>query len=99
MPFRRCLTCGELTRLGSRCEDCSGQASWNGTRDRGAQARFRREVLKRDGNQCRALNDEGTRCPARSDLQAHHTAPGSWDPADGVTLCRAHHRAVDKHAR
>jgi hypothetical protein len=45
----------------------------------------------------------GLRCPATRELVAHHKTPlhkgGSFDPDGGVTLCRAHHREVDRHAR
>lgn len=98
MPFRPCIDCGELTRHGSRCEAHSDGTSWNGTRDRSKQATFRRQVLARYDNRC-AATEHGERCPATTDLQAHHLTPGSWDPADGVPLCREHHRAIDKQAR
>jgi predicted restriction endonuclease len=64
------------------------------------QARFRKQVLEAAGHQCQA-EVNGLRCFITGDeyLCAHHTVPGSWDVADGVALCRRHHRAVDVHAR
>jgi hypothetical protein len=34
-----------------------------------------------------------------SGLQAHHTQSGTDDPAIGLLLCPAHHKALDPHAR
>jgi predicted restriction endonuclease len=72
-------------------------------RDRMTQELFRRAVLKRDGNRCRALLPDGRRCPRAVGLVAHHivgkAAGGSDDVTNGVTLCGPHHRAVDRHAR
>lgn len=74
-------------------------AHWSKDRDRAAQARFRKAVLARDGNQC-------TRCghydPTGKSLIAHHDTPG-YDPSCGRTLCNRNandcHGAIDAHAR
>lgn len=107
MPFRRCMECRQLVPLGEwqqhrnshRGNDNRG---WS-ARNRSDQRRFRTAVLKRDGNQCRALLESGQRCPVRVGLVAHHTVPlhrgGDFDPAGGVTLCEHHHREVDTYAR
>jgi len=100
MPLRPCLDCGTLSP-NSRCPKHQGAAtstSWNGTRDRTAQARFRKAVMTHAGAQCQAL-EHGRRCSVTRNLQAHHTQPGNHDPATGVALCQAHHRKYDKHAR
>lgn len=97
-PVRPCLDCGTLSPH-SRCPAHSTGDSWNGTRDRAAQRRFRNAVLARDAHRCRYRLENGARCPATRNLQAHHLTPGTWDPAHGITLCREHHRAIDRHAR
>lgn len=66
-------------------------APWSGDRDYAAQARFRKAVLTRDGHQC-------TRCPATTQLVAHHVRPG-YEPSAGITLCRQCHKDVDANAR
>lgn len=76
----------------------TGNTGWNGKRDRATQARFRRQVLAAAGDRCQYVQD-GVRCAATHELQAHHTEPGNDDPVTGVALCRLHHRAVDCHAR
>jgi len=97
MTLRPCLTCGALSP-GSRCPSHNSGTSWNGTRDRAAQQRFRDALLERAGHQCEYVV-AGQRCPVTRDLQAHHTQPGNPDPSLGRLLCRTHHRAVDRHAR
>lgn len=99
VPMRPCLDCGQLSKQ-SRCPDHGGAGGWADNRDRSAQAKFRREVIKLVGvMQCQALLPNGARCPATRELQAHHTRPGDNDPATGLLLCRPHHRALDKWAR
>lgn len=97
MPLRPCLTCGALSPE-SRCPTHTGNGGWQGNRDVGTQYHFRKAVLAKDGNRC-AYSINGFRCPNTTNLQAHHTEPGNNDPATGLTLCRAHHRLVDKKAR
>lgn len=98
MPQRACLDCGTITDQ-PRCPIHRGNhTGWTGNRDRTAQARFRRAVLQRDGNQCVYTTPDGERCTATTQLQAHHVRPG-YTPDAGVTLCRVHHRAIDPKAR
>ena len=91
-----------------RCPQCetdhqrardSARGSWSPNRNRSAQARFRRQVLQAAGFRCQRILDNGYRCPVTEPLFAHHNVKGSYDPADGVALCRTHHREVDRHAR
>jgi 5-methylcytosine-specific restriction endonuclease McrA len=65
-----------------------GGTSWNGTRDRAIQARFRRYLLARDGPHCQACGVGDV------ELQAHHDTP-----SDGRMLCRPCHKEVDENAR
>lgn len=60
-------------------------------RDRAKQHAFRNAVLHRDGNRC-------VKCGATDDLVAHHVKPG-YAPDCGITLCREHHKEIDRHAR
>jgi predicted restriction endonuclease len=98
---RACLDCGAITDQ-ARCprhrNGSTNATSWNGQRDRTAQARFRRQVLDRDGHQCVYTTPDGRRCTTTSPLQAHHVRPG-YDLDAGVTLCRTHHRLIDPKAR
>ncbi len=96
-----CINCGTITTT-TRCPACrtTGDTSWNATRNRVAQHRFRIAVLQRAGHQCQAVDRAtGQRCYQTAQLQAHHLKPGDHDPATGLALCRAHHRATDPHAR
>ena len=66
----------------------TGNTSWNGTRDRATQARFRKALLARDGARC-------WNCGAIDvELQAHHTCD-----TDGRLLCRPCHKEADPNAR
>jgi hypothetical protein len=102
MRPRPCLTCGALTPKGSYCASCTTHNGWSPTRDRGKQARFRKLVLQRDGNRCRAI-EHGERCPVTTDLRAAHIVAlakgGGYEPSNGVTLCKVHDRATDRRAR
>jgi predicted restriction endonuclease len=73
--------------------------SWNGSRDRAAQARFRRIVLRRDNYTCRRC---GRQDPTGKTFEAHHVSAG-YSVECGLTLCDADHggchREVDGHAR
>ncbi|MEJ7787548.1 MAG: HNH endonuclease signature motif containing protein [Solirubrobacteraceae bacterium] len=56
-------------------------------------------MLLRAGYRCEYGKGAGDRCTATTGLEAHHrvdlVAGGSNDPkADGVALCRRHHRAA-----
>jgi predicted restriction endonuclease len=102
---RPCLGCGSLIERGSYCPPCDPDRERKRTTPgrRGAAA-FRAAVLKRDGNRCRALLPDGTRCPEDdpSRLEAHHVKPlhaGGRDTLqNGVTLCRSHHRVLERAA-
>ena len=108
MALRVCPTCSATVQASDYVEHkkqhrrerdrARGSSSWSPGRNRVEQARFRREVLKRAGDQCQALVD-GERCTVTEPLFAHHLEPGNDDPAMGVALCRGHHRAVDPKAR
>lgn len=102
MALRACAGCGAIAQ-GRLCENCAGPlpaspTSWNGRRDRGTQAVFRRHVLAAAGGRCQGIELDGTRC-VETEGQAHHLEPGNDDPATGAFLCRRHHRLVDEHAR
>lgn len=108
MPSSPCLTCGELT-AGSYCDAHRANASsTRSTPGRGSSAqiaRFRRAVLLLAGHRCEAVID-GERCAVTDPrvLEAHHVrglrAGGTNDPAsNGVALCRAHHRQVEREQR
>jgi 5-methylcytosine-specific restriction endonuclease McrA len=66
-------------------------AHWSPDRDSTQQARFRKQVLARDGGKC-------TRCGSTWKLVAHHIKPG-YTPDCGTTLCGRCHGEVDKNAR
>jgi len=57
-------------------------------------AAVRRAVFHRDGGRCRFLNAEGSRCPARAQLEFHHVEPyargGAATVANIQLMCRAH---------
>lgn len=103
--------CPAVILHGTRCHahrrpKARNGTSWNGQRDRVAQARFRRAVLALYDGRCAAIVD-GIRCDVSDPaaLEAHHLQPGNDDPATGVLLCKApplgrgHHKEVDPHAR
>lgn len=97
--LKACTVCGALSQ-----ESCCPlhrrpvNAHWSKDRDRAAQARFRRALIRLYGMRCAALVD-GVRCPVTTGLQAHHTQPDNDDPRTGVLLCGPHHAAVDSKAR
>ena len=96
--------CPEFAVTRGRCAkhqlQGAGNTSWGSSRDRGAQARFRRAVLKAAGHRCQAI-ENGERCPVTGaeNLHAHHTQPGNDDPATGAALCERHDLMIDPHAR
>lgn len=108
MPAYACQRCGVITDA-TLCLLHRRTGSWSGDkRDRGMQARFRRAVLKRDGDRCTAAMLDGTRCLATTDLRACHLTPLSeleaghplaYDPRNGTTRCGSHDRASDGYAR
>jgi hypothetical protein len=71
---------------------------WSPTRDRAAQARFRKALIERSGGHCEYLYPNGQRCGSTHRLQAHHDRPG-YGPGSGRLLCDAHHKLEDPHAR
>jgi predicted restriction endonuclease len=91
----RCLPC----ETEHQRERNAARPSWSPNRNRSAQARFRREVLKAAGYRCQAMLANGYRCTVTEPLYAHHQVKGSYNAVDGVALCRSHHRQVDRHAR
>jgi hypothetical protein len=97
-PLRPCLRCGQLG-TGSYCASCQPQRKTSGRSSR-PQHRFRVEVLDAAGHRCQWVSADGVRCEETSGLQAHHLAlfrdTGSYDPADGVALCPAHHGAAER---
>jgi 5-methylcytosine-specific restriction endonuclease McrA len=107
MPFKRCMACGELVRLEDwqphRNAHRGNQSRGWSARHRGQQKAFRKAVLTRDGWACTFVFPSGLRCGVTEDLIAHHKIPlgkgGGFEPDNGVTLCRPHHREVDSHAR
>lgn len=99
MPSRPCLACGALT-TGSYCPGHGPPRPTRATPGRRDPAAFRAAVLLDAGGRCQAVID-GVRCNVwRPDqLQAHHVVGlrrgGANDPANGVALCRYHHRLAD----
>ncbi len=57
-------------------------------------AAVRRFVSRRDGNQCRFVNETGRRCPERRGLEFHHEEPfgrgGGHDPDTISLMCKSH---------
>ena len=57
-------------------------------------AAVRRAVRKRDGDQCRFVNDQGRRCTERRGLEFHHHDPfgrgGDHNPDQLSLMCRVH---------
>lgn len=106
MPtLHTCTVCGVISDM-TRCprhrtEVYRPDSPWKWQHDRAAQKRFRRAVLKRDGNRC-------THCGATEDLRACHLRalhtldagdPLRYDPSNGVTLCASCDRKTDRFAR
>jgi hypothetical protein len=97
--LKSCAECGALSDQ-ARCplHRRGANAHWSKGRDRTAQDKFRKALIRMYGMRCAAVVD-GVRCPVTTGLQAHHTQPGNDDPRTGALLCTEHHRAVDAHAR
>lgn len=97
--LKSCTVCGLISRE-ARCplHRRDKNAHWSTDRDRGAQGRFRKALVKLYGLQCAAV-ESGIRCSETTNLQAHHLEPGNDDPKLGRLLCQRHHRMVDRHAR
>lgn len=59
----------------------------------------RTACLKRDGHQCTAIQQNGTRCPETTNLQAAHWT--QWQPNETTTvhmvrtLCAWHHMTLE----
>lgn len=75
---------------------------WSPNRDSAKQARFRKQVLDRDGHRCTWFA-RGRRCTETTDLRACHLDPlaegGGYDPARGTTRCGRHDCESDPYAR
>lgn len=67
-------------------------------RHRHLPAAVRRTVYRRDDGQCRFVDRQGRRCPARRGLEFHHRRPfamGGDHAVDNLQLmCRRHNRYV-----
>lgn len=110
MPLKACTVCGAASDE-RRCPSHRrpSNASWSEGRDRSAQARFRREVLERDGHQCTYVDPAtGARCRATTDLRACHLRPlrdfmpgdpSAYHRSNGTTRCGTHDRLTDRYAR
>lgn len=106
MPSFACLDCGARSDQ-KRCELHRPRHSHRSKhRDRGAQARFRKAVLERDGFTC-VTPGCGHFDPTGRSLRAAHRiplrdfAPGdpaAYDPANGDTKCADCDRATDRYA-
>jgi 5-methylcytosine-specific restriction endonuclease McrA len=95
---RPCLGCGRLIASGSRCRRCTPKRK-RATPGRGTgwtAEKFRRAVLARTGGRCAV-------CGSSEGVEAHHRRPladgGGNDPANGVALCRRHHREAEAALR
>lgn len=103
--MKACTVCGAISQE-ARCplHRRDANASWSKDRNRGAQDRFRKRILRLAGFRCQAMID-GFRCDitGAKNLEAHHTVPG--DDNQGAALCRpepfghGHHKLFDSHAR
>ena len=93
-PTRPCLRCGRLLGSGSYCrahrpDKRSPDKRSPGRGSGGRAATFRRKVLAKTGGRCAV-------CGVKEGVEAHHVVSlsrgGSNDPANGVPLCREHHK-------
>ena len=94
MIWKHCTRCGNHYPKGQRCS-CVPPAQRPHE-----HRKHRAAVLERDGHQCVWTRD-GTRCPITTGLEAAHVGAGYIDGAPStpdrmVTLCREHHRALDR---
>jgi predicted restriction endonuclease len=102
MTVRPCLVCGRLNTGVSYCPRHNPERQRRRVtpgRVISRQERFRKAVLAAAGHRCQWTED-GRRCKATTGLQAHHLQPlrdsQSYDPADGVALCRHHHALAER---
>lgn len=105
--MRSCPGCGTPKKGRGYCARCIASdpkkltraltGRWSPDRDEVGQHRFRRQIRKRAGDRCEAV-EGGVRCAETEKLQAHHLRKG-YEPEDGVLLCPYHHRLVDPYAR
>jgi hypothetical protein len=83
-PSKLCSRCNRPVPVGKSknglCLPCetehqrerhANRPSWSPNRNRSAQARFRREVLRAAGYRCQAMLHSGLRCPITEPLYAH----------------------------
>ncbi len=106
-----CKVCGRVTDQPRCPEHRRIRDNWSPTRIRSAQAKFRKEVLERDGYRCTYIIANGERCPvegAENLRAAHHPKPlrefhpddpAAYSVESGTTLCVEHDRLLDPHAR
>lgn len=99
MPSRPCLHCGRLVDRGSYCARHEPRRERN-TPGRTGAAAFRAAVISQAGLRCQWVSVEGVRCSTTAGLEAHHRVPlaagGSNQPENGLSLCRRHHRIVER---
>jgi hypothetical protein len=64
-------------------------------------AGLKREIYRRDGNQCRHLNPDKTRCGQRTFLEIHHIQPlsegGATTLENLITVCSGHHSHLHRN--
>jgi hypothetical protein len=98
-PSRPCISCGTLVKGRSYCQRCQPRRKTRGRSSR-PQDSFRTAVLDRAGHRCQYLDDQGRRCIATENLEAHHLRPfaedPTYDPTAGVALCPRCHHEVER---
>ena len=64
-------------------------------------AELKRELFRRDGNRCRHLNPDKTRCDQRTFLEIHHIRPlsegGATTLENLITVCSGHHSHLHRN--
>ena len=101
-----CIRCGQLidAGAGSYCPRHRPRRDSPGRGGGAAIRSYRRRALERDGYRCRALLPDNSRCPTKGErnLEVHHlqalAAGGTHALANLVTVCRRHHRELEREA-
>lgn len=102
---RACIICSTPAEHGNRCAVHAVATPANPTggrtpRDRTLQARFRRNILKRDEYTCqRCGHHDATGRTLRACHIVPHIEGGGYGPANGVTRCLMCDRDTDPYAR